>query len=626
VDERLAEWTGEWALWRDCAVRSAGFPVRGLDVFGSGDESAGLRAVARDPAFREAVTWQNRAALHNAVDKVAAGSPAGGSARRRREEVVANYWQRYCAKNETIGFFGPLAWGRVADSGPAVDCRAGSVDAERSVHFEQWVIEALAQSVGSLDPIPLGPHPERELRIRLERTPGSEAGLAALDRLEGRRQAVVEATRDTLDAALTDLDHAFVELTAQQPSRKPGQAYGARSLVYLDCLRDLQLTLGPGVRDELAGALPALLASSRWFCDRIHDVGQRLMRSALGGPAPAAATIGRILGELMRIPPEVHSVATELQTKWRHLLDAGEPRTLVERAAQVFASDGPGWPLSVYHSPDVQIAAASTQAIERGDFLCIVGDFHPGANPLVQGMFANRHPDHEQFVSAVHADAGRPIVLLVPPRDAARITSRVMPAYTDPTDIHIAATPGACMPDGFPTIDIGRLVIDGEDAVEPALGVRFPLIELFAFPLFLAAVRTWDPFPSGEHAQRITVGRTVLRRETWNVLASNAPRDAEDLPGWAGALGMPRRVFCKSPLEDKPVYVDFASPTLMRTTNRLLRHAAAATPQRPVRFTEMLPTPDQCWLTDDQGDTFTSEIRLVCVDLARRAGNGTPSG
>ncbi|HEY3003182.1 MAG TPA: lantibiotic dehydratase [Kribbellaceae bacterium] len=619
MNDQLAGLTGEWALWRDCALRSAGFPVRGLDVFGS-DESAGLRAVAGDPAFREAVTWQNREALHNAVDKVAAGSPTGASTRRRREEVVANYWQRYCAKNETIGFFGPLAWGRLADSGPAVAYRAGRVDAQRSVHFEQWAIEALAQSLGLPDPIPLGPHPERDLRIRLQRSPHSDDGLAALDLLESRRSAVAEATRDKLDAALAHLDRTFVELTRQEPWRKPGEAYGARTPVYLDCLRDLQLSVGPGMRDEMAGALPALLASSRWYCDRIFDIGRTLMRDAIGERMASGPTIGRILGELMRIPAQVHAVTAQLQTKWAQLLHANEPQTLVERASQVFASGGPGWPLSVYHSPDVQIAAASALAIEGGDFLSVVGDFHPGANPLCQGMFATRHPDREQFVTAIHTEVGRPIVFLIPPRNVPRMTSRVMPAFTEPTDIHVAATPGACMPDGFPTIDVGRLLIDGEDVVEPTQGIRFPLIELLSSPLFMAAIRTWDPFPTGGHAPRITVGRTVLRRETWNVVASNAPQHPQDLPGWARALGMPRRVFAKSPLEDKPVYIDFTSPILMRTTGRMLRHAAAATPQRPVRFTEMLPTPDQCWLRDDDGDAFTSELRLVCVDLTRRAG------
>ena len=102
---------GEWALWRDIAVRTAGFPVSGLDIFGSRDEQAALRVVARNPLFQTAVTWQNRAAMHNAVTKIATGAPAPGSAHRRREEVVASYWQRYCAKNDTIGFFGATGLG-----------------------------------------------------------------------------------------------------------------------------------------------------------------------------------------------------------------------------------------------------------------------------------------------------------------------------------------------------------------------------------------------------------------------------------------------------------------------------------------------------------------------------------
>jgi hypothetical protein len=102
AEPHLVPLAGEWALWRDIAVRTAGFPVSGLAIFGSPDEQAGLRAVACDPLFRTAVTWQNRAAMRNAVAKIAAGAAAPGSRQRQREEVVASYWQRYCAKNDTI--------------------------------------------------------------------------------------------------------------------------------------------------------------------------------------------------------------------------------------------------------------------------------------------------------------------------------------------------------------------------------------------------------------------------------------------------------------------------------------------------------------------------------------------
>ena len=71
TEPHLVTMAGEWALWRDIAVRTAGFPVSGLDIFGSRDEQAALRAVARNPLFQTAVTWQNRAAMRNAVAKIA---------------------------------------------------------------------------------------------------------------------------------------------------------------------------------------------------------------------------------------------------------------------------------------------------------------------------------------------------------------------------------------------------------------------------------------------------------------------------------------------------------------------------------------------------------------------------
>src|SRR5258708_13680267 len=88
AEPHLVTLTGEWALWRDIAVRTAGFPVFGLGIFGSQDEQAGLRAMARDPLFQPAFTWQNRAAMHNAAAKIAAGAPAPRSLHRRRADVV----------------------------------------------------------------------------------------------------------------------------------------------------------------------------------------------------------------------------------------------------------------------------------------------------------------------------------------------------------------------------------------------------------------------------------------------------------------------------------------------------------------------------------------------------------
>ena len=81
---------------------------------------------------------------------------------------------------------------------------------------------------------------------------------------------------------------------------------------------------------------------------------------------------------------------------------------------------------------------------------------------------------------------------------------------------------------------------------------------------------------------------------------------------------MPRQVFVLAPPEEKPIYIDFASPVLVDLLARLLRNSAQSVPVAgPVRITEMLPVPDDAWLPDAEGNRYTSELRLVCVDLTR---------
>jgi hypothetical protein len=84
---------------------------------------------------------------------------------------------------------------------------------------------------------------------------------------------------------------------------------------------------------------------------------------------------------------------------------------------------------------------------------------------------------------------------------------------------------------------------------------------------------------------------------------------------------MPRRLFTKSPLERKPMYLDVESPVLARILCRQARHAAEGAPGQRIRFTEMLPMPEQCWLTDPDEKRYVSELRLVAVDGAQARRN-----
>jgi hypothetical protein len=250
-----------------------------------------------------------------------------------------------------------------------------------------------------------------------------------------------------------------------------------------------------------------------------------------------------------------------------------------------------------------------------------VGDFHPG-NPLIQALFSTRFPDPERFRALFHADVGQPIVQpLLIRSPGMRLSARNIPDATNPDDIHLLGPGITPVHVGHRSMQIADLLVRGDEVVDPATGFSAPLIDLFFLPIFVAAMRTFAPFP--EVGPRITIGRTVLRRATWRARASDRPPDASAVAAWATELALPRRVFCLVAGEAKPVYVDFHSPALTRNLHRMLGRATDTNPEATARFAEMLPGPHECWLEHEDAH-YTSELRLVAVDRFRR-GLGTVS-
>ncbi|MFI1923170.1 MULTISPECIES: lantibiotic dehydratase [unclassified Streptomyces] len=166
-----------WRVWGVGLLRSAGFPVSGLGLIGGpraahaarlleadggtdggtdGQEafSAAYRAdtdaeagrlarLATDDKVRTAIAWQNRT-VYQILDSLAARK-GKESKRRQRERTLAMYWLRYCAKADTIGFFGPGAWISVGQGQRAVDLDVGPSLTSRSRTFlERWTVAALA--------------------------------------------------------------------------------------------------------------------------------------------------------------------------------------------------------------------------------------------------------------------------------------------------------------------------------------------------------------------------------------------------------------------------------------------------------------------------------------------------
>lgn len=169
----------QWHAWRDAVLRSAGLPAKLCTAFAAPDLAAAadrqlagtagpdefdvayrdaatrlgeaVYAAVADPLFRQALTWQNPGAL-SSVDGVLRDGPHAvrNERRRRREDIVAKYAQRYALKNDSIGFFGPMCWTTVDDGEPAVIGRSGvGLVRDRFVHFEWWALDALASRIAA---------------------------------------------------------------------------------------------------------------------------------------------------------------------------------------------------------------------------------------------------------------------------------------------------------------------------------------------------------------------------------------------------------------------------------------------------------------------------------------------
>lgn len=171
----------DWRWWRQVLVRGAGFPAngvlrladealarkadslvnadRGSEVWRAFCEEFGeaivhqaieLQSIASQDDFLRAVTWQNHRLMDGAIRPFLRWDPAKekrNQNHRKREVLVASYWQRYCVKNDTIGFFGPSGWGKLGDCVRTRFASGERMLRSSEVFFEAWAIDRLAEVV-----------------------------------------------------------------------------------------------------------------------------------------------------------------------------------------------------------------------------------------------------------------------------------------------------------------------------------------------------------------------------------------------------------------------------------------------------------------------------------------------
>ncbi|MFG3422721.1 lantibiotic dehydratase [Micromonospora sp. NPDC048063] len=758
-----------WSVFRDVVLRTAGFPAAGLAAFAAPEAAAAADAllsgegeadtfekafataladgsevanqIAADPLLREAVTWQNPEMLI-ALDGLLRTDPTVRNVRRRKRELsLLRYWQRYCGKAETIGFFGPVCWGRIDPDEPATRLRPGpALVSRREVHFEAWALIAYADRLADdlavrrwwaptlpphlslsdrqvtrplLPPTELTGTEARLLAVCDGRTPavtlverlvaGGEAGLrsaddgyllldrlvdrslltwdaglpvspdaervlgqrieaigdasvraevaTAFDRLRAARDAVAAAAGDPdrLGAALAALNAEFTAVTGRPATRQAGQMYAGRTVLYEETARDLDFTVGSRVLDALAEPLAIVLAAARWLTAEVGAACERLfaeLHAELRGDGPVRLADIWALAQGLLLAPDgpIAQAGAGLTARWAELigLDTVAPgqtelrlrsADLAGRARALFAADRPGWPSARIHSPDVQIAAAGLDALNRGDFLLVLGELHPAYVPFDSAVLTPFHPDQPSLRAALDAELGPARARVLYPESFPRMTTRITYALNGPRDrqFGIDTARGADV-DRLVRATEARVENDGDEwlAVLPD-GTRWPLMEIFANLLGALLLDTFKLLAPAPHTPRITIDRLVVARRTWRTTVAETglagvTGEAERFLAvrrWRAGLGLPERVFVKVGTEIKPCYVDLTAPLHAQSLCAMVDAAAKSGPDVTVTVGELLPDPADAWVTDARGRGYVSELRLQITDpVSYRGENG----
>jgi len=500
--------------------------------------------------------------------------------------------------------------------------------------------------------VPLSYTPERNLRRALERIEDpARASLALdlLDELDALRARIARSAGDpdALSLAMAALDAAFQSATNVPAERNSGKMYAARALVFEDALRDAELTVGRRVLEALDPALDLLLRSLRWLT---HSIAVAFRRELLAIYRKQAARVGTdevpfsdiwfrsrqlMHGTRTRL---LTSVFDELTSRWETLLlegyDGGprvtlRSRDLSERVRELFFAPSAGWTEARYHAPDVMLAAADAAAINRGEMTVVLGELHVATNTIDCMVYGAQLPEAGRFPHFRADDLPGPRFIFVPSKEWPRVTARTVRATIGPDDLFVET--------GFDIADASRdRVLAAADLTVRAHGevlyVRLPdgrdveLLHVLGDPLsFAVAMEPLRLLRLRPHSPRITIDDVVVSRERWVVdpstIETGRPTDDFDtyaaLQRWSRSLDLPQFVYVKSPIETKPVFVDFSGPpyvAILAKLVRALREANAKGAAHALIITEMFPSFDQLWLRDRAGGRYTSELRLVVVD------------
>ena len=582
--------------------------------------------------------------------------PPRNSRTRERERHLLLYLQRVAAKNDTFSEFGPSGWGMIAKNVSGVTLAPEPGIAKREAFLERWIAHAIAAAINS-DPensnaklaVPaLEPY---AVEVLLQDV-GNWLPSSVRDKWFSILQALVElplkfaATTDLQDRqSIVSKAQTSLQSIGAEPKHGDRFLYAASNPIGEECFRECHFEINERLIDEVA--VQAELWIDLWrdsyafIASRVAAGLRGIMEKAgaKGGvmPLPAfmqaceAAKLSLTGPGLVALSVMAfQEVKAAFRKRLQPLVDLSEYELTPEDCHVVRDNfDYPKFDDYTYPSADLQLAASSAEAIERGDYQWILAELHPPIAMLHHCMYWSC-PDKESLSRALASTTfSRPNFhfgffaadftahTTVRLFDALpELSNFVAPERANPKWKKISPADAEVYVDK-PTGDVGVRKIDNHE-------------HLGSFARAWVIPLGFHPFQFGmaPHTPRLRCGKVVVQRRSWTVRAD------ELIPGdYTGVSrhlvlaveklraekNLPRFIYIR-PTEQalrrsgaegrdkdtKPVFVDLEGYLFLEIFHRWLVKAGE------IEVTEMLPDPEHLfWKESDGRHSF--ELRTLIV-------------
>ena len=688
-----------------------------------------LQNLVTQSKFRKALIWQNHKVLEKGLDKFGQNDPSLSNKQvTQKENLIISYLQRYSTKNETIGFFGPLAWGTFNLN---VDHICFNIDQglirDNFVHFEFWAIKSFSSALANI------PNVQNYLEMRLStrchiaheslfrnqekiiinpkyisilkliKDGISKENLIKypfvnnnfhVDEIEklisflkeknivsqkfylGLHEKYDEILKEQISLIsdpvlknnllsmlaqffsyknelknfkqdpselhfhIKSLENYFESVTKLNPTNFDGKNYAGRSLIYEDCIRNVnELHLGSHFINRIKKPLSLVMSSSRWLSQLISNLyKQELLEVIKKYPlrkVPCSWIIqnfhkGKVYFKIANKAKFLHA------QKWETILKIPSSEKslsyrhddLINLVVKEFQADFPAWPAAKYICPDLLVAAKNKEDFVKGNYTVVLGEIHMGANMLAIPSIMNTHPNKSSLKKDLINDIPFPTFNHSSPKSLQG--SRMSRNSSLEKDIQLLLDDTTQPFNKKRHAPISHFYIDKED---PSLKVKDSTTkndipwELFLEHLMkISGINSYKLTHSKKHLPRIEIDNLIIQRETWFFNYSELPfiiskktsyADFISSSNWIKAQSMPNQIFIKIPGELKPIYIDFRAPKLMIFFCKLLHKAQLKLESDfTITFSEMLPNQEEAWLTDAESQAYFSEFRIVAFDKA----------